>query len=126
MKVGGEWLAEVYGDLWLLPQALIASTSVGSPGRPAVSGNQHRGSCRWAHQNAVFLRLVMETNGVTEQSKTRRQTKKRKRKVGEINSWPLKGPRTSTWPSETQKRVMGTLALLVPIKYLSLWSAVIK
>lgn len=25
-KVGGEWLVEVYGDLWFLPQALIASS----------------------------------------------------------------------------------------------------
>lgn len=51
---GGEWLAEVYGDLLLLPQALIASSSVGSPGRPVVSSDKHQGSCRWAHQNAVY------------------------------------------------------------------------
>lgn len=56
--MGGEWLAEVYGDLWLLLQALIASSSVGSPGRPVVSSDQHRGSCRWAHQNAVYRDLL--------------------------------------------------------------------
>lgn len=52
-KVGGEWLAEVYGDLLLLPQTLIASSSVGTPRRPVVSSDQHQGSCRWAHQSAV-------------------------------------------------------------------------
>lgn len=78
-KVGGEWLAEVYGDLWLFSQTFIASSSVGSPERPMVSCNQRRGSCRWVHQNHCSLRLVMETNGVAEHSVSRRQTKLRKR-----------------------------------------------
>lgn len=34
---GGDCPAEVYGDLWPLPQHLIASSSVGSRGRPTES-----------------------------------------------------------------------------------------
>lgn len=74
-KVGGEWLAEVYGDLWPLPLHLIASSSVGSRGRPMESFDQHQGSCRWAHQIRCLLRLITETNGVMESSATRRHTR---------------------------------------------------
>lgn len=56
---GGEscWLKfmEIYGSF---RRFLIASSSVGSPGRPAVSRNQHQGSCRWAHQTAVYSDLL--------------------------------------------------------------------
>lgn len=125
---GGELLAEVYGDLWLLPQAFIASSSVGSPGRPMVSINQCRGSGRWAHWTHCSLRFVIETNGVTEHSTSRWQTKARggKKPRGK-DSCSVNGIRTSTWPSAA-KKIYGSLGfvLLAPIKFLSFWSAVIK
>ena len=102
--MGGEWRAEVYGDLWFPPQALIASSSVGSPGRPVVSSDQHRGSCRWAQPKRCLLSLVMETNGVTEGSETRWQTKTRKRKERRRTAGRWKGSGLSTWPSKNRKR----------------------
>lgn len=116
-KVGGEWLAEVYGDLWPLPQHLIASSSVGSRGRPMESFDQHQGSCRWAHQIRCLLRLITETNGVTESSATRRHTKIRKTMARRrtAGQWKGLGLQLGLQVGGEGRRIMGTLASLVPI-----------
>lgn len=125
-KVGGEWLAEVYGDLWLLPQALIASSSVGSPGRPAVSSDQHQGSCRWAHQNTVYWDLLWRQ--MVSRSAPKPDDKQRggreKRRDGQLVAERVQDFNLAF--RDTKKRVMGACALLVPIRHLSLRSAVIK
>lgn len=127
VKVGGEWLAEVYGDLWLLPQALIASSSVGSPGRPAVSSDQHQGSCRWAHQNAVYWdllwRQMVSRSAPKPDDKQRRG--REKRRDGQLVTERVQDFNLA-FRDTHKKRVMAASALLVPIRHLSPRSAAIK
>ncbi len=117
-KVGGEWLPEVYGDLWPLPQALIASSSVGSPGRPMVNSDQHRGSCRWAHQNAVYWGLLWRQ--MVSRSAPKPDDKQRggreKRRDGQLVTERGSGLQLGLQRHKKQE-LWEPLALLVPIKY---------
>lgn len=109
-KVGGEWLAEVYGDLWLLPQTLISSFFVSRQGRPMVSCDQHWDSCRWAHQNALHWNCSRDKwcQGVHHNQTTNKDEEDRSK---QRDSWPLNGSRTSTWPSETEKKELWAVRL---------------
>jgi len=109
-KVGGEWLTEVYGDVWPFLQALIASSSVGSPGRPAVSSDQHRGLLqvgppkkRHSPGTSLWRRMV---------SRSAPKSRRRNKRGGGREQQRDRQLVTSTWPSETlqkKKKSYGSL-----------------
>lgn len=105
-KWGAEWLAEVYGDLWLLPGTLIASCSAGRPGRPVESSDQHRGFCRWAHQkNTVYPGLLWRqmVSRSTPKPDDKQRQRRRERRAGRDGQLAVEWTQDFNLASEGEK-----------------------